>query len=306
MIDIIIPMYNAQKTINRTLESILRQNMKEKVDIYLIDDFSEKDYSDTLNKYKNLLNLHYHRLDRKSGPGMARNYGLNISNGEYIVFVDADDMLEDEAIETLYDSIVKNSCDIIRSSIQEIGLAGNRIIKNWNISLHGKIYRRSFIDSNQIRFFSSYSNEDMAFNMMLRLYGAKMIDIEDITYRWFYNIDSVYRRDPDESRIRDFCDITVNTKEALRNAINQNCNKDLIELISLEQIIQIYIRWIYMDKSKIDVHINQYIKEICNIYLKYRNTNIDVLIRKYNLIYNYNDYKKNELEKFIFQEKYSD
>ena len=61
-----------------------------------------------------------------------------------------------------------------------------------------------------------------------------------------------------------------------------------------------------MDKSKIDVHINQYIKEICNIYLKYRNTNIDVLIRKYNLIYNYNDYKKNELEKFIFQEKYSD
>lgn len=305
MIDIIIPMYNAQETIGRTLESILRQKMNEVVNIYLIDDFSNDSYSDVIEKYKNQLNIYYHRLDKKSGPGMARNYGLDISNGKYIVFIDADDMLEDKAIVTLYRAIEENQCDMVRSSIQEIGLNGNRIVKNWNISLHGKIYRRSFIDSNKIRFCNSFSNEDMAFNMMLRLFGARMINIEDITYRWFYNINSIYRKNPDESRIRDFNDITINTEKALYNAINHNCNKELIELISLEQIIQIYIRWIYMDKSKIDIRINKAIKDICNIYIRVKNNNIDDLIEKYNLIYNYDNYKKNELEKFIFKEKYS-
>ena len=305
MIDIIIPMYNAQETIERTLESILRQKTKEIVNIYLIDDLSEDNYSDVLEMYKDVLNIHYYRLDKKSGPGIARNYGLDISTGKYIIFVDADDMLEDKAIETLYKAIEENHCDMVRSSIQEIGLNGNRIVKNWNISLHGKIYKRSFIDSNKIRFCSSFSNEDMAFNMMLRLSGAKMIDIEDITYRWFYNNNSIYRKNPDESRIRDFHDITINTEKTLRNAIEYKCDKSLIELISLEQIIQIYIRWIYMDKSKIDTHINQAIKEICNIYIRFKSNDIGSLIEKYNLVYNFDNYKKSELEKFIAREKYS-
>ena len=303
MIDIIVPMYNAQGTIEKTLESILKQNTDKTINIYLIDDYSDASYYSVLEKYKKLLNIHYYRLDKKSGPGAARNYGLDISDGRYIIFVDADDMLEDNAVETLYDAIEGNHSDIVRSSIQEIGLHGNRIVKNWNISLHGKIYRRSFIDNNKIKFFDSYSNEDMAFNMLLRLYGAKMSNIDNVTYRWFYNINSIYRKNPDESRIRDFHDITINTEKALSIAINFNCSKELIELISLEQIIQIYIRWIYMDKSKIDICVNKSIKGICEVYLKFKQINMDDLIKKYNLIYNYDDYKKNELERFIYQEK---
>ena len=58
-----------------------------------------------------------------------------------------------------------------------------------------------------------------------------------------------------------------------------------------------------MDKSKIDICVNESIKEICEVYLKFKQINIYYLIKKYNLIYNYDDYKKNELERFIYQEK---
>lgn len=300
MIDIIIPMYNAHETIGRTLDSIIGQDFKGIINIYLIDDSSDYSYNDVLEKYNKLLNIQYHPLNKRSGPGNARNYGLDKSNGEYVIFVDADDMLETNAVRILHEAIEKNHCDIIRSSIQEIGLNGNRIIKNWNISLHGKIYRRSFIDYHRVRFLDSFSNEDMAFNMSLRLGGAKMMNIDDITYKWFYNSDSIYRKNVNESRLRDFQDITINTAKVLYKAVDEKCESCLIELISLEQLIQIYIRWMYIDKNKVDSYVKETIRKICKIYISFKNNDMDNLINKYCLIENYNNMKKYDLEKFIY------
>ena len=76
-IDIIIPIYNSKDTLEKTLISIERQNILDKIEIYLIDDYSTDNYESILNRYNNL-NIHYHKLDKNVGPGLARQKGIDI------------------------------------------------------------------------------------------------------------------------------------------------------------------------------------------------------------------------------------
>ena len=90
MIDIIIPIYNARKTLELTLMSIKLQTIINKINIYLIDDNSSEDYKDILNKYKDM-NIIYIKLDKNNGPAVARQKGIEMSSSKYIMFIDADD-----------------------------------------------------------------------------------------------------------------------------------------------------------------------------------------------------------------------
>lgn len=75
MIDIIIPVYNASSTLSKTLESISNQKINVKYNVYLIDDCSNDNYDEIINKFNNL-NIIYHRLDKNVGAGLARQKGI--------------------------------------------------------------------------------------------------------------------------------------------------------------------------------------------------------------------------------------
>ena len=76
MIDIIIPIYNSRKTLPYTLLSICRQSIKEKVRVLLVDDCSSDSYDDIVEKFSNELKIKIVSLDNNSGPGVARQYGM--------------------------------------------------------------------------------------------------------------------------------------------------------------------------------------------------------------------------------------
>ena len=82
MIDIIIPAYNSHKTIVNTLLSINMQTIKDKVNVYIINDNSNKNYDEEVMLFKNRLNIQSIDIDKNCGPGNARNVGLNSSKGE--------------------------------------------------------------------------------------------------------------------------------------------------------------------------------------------------------------------------------
>lgn len=92
-ISIIIPMFNAADTITATLNSILNQTYTD-YEVWIIDDGS-KDHSIQLCKdfiTKHGLETHWHlRTQPNAGPSTARNHGIQLSQGEYIAFLDADD-----------------------------------------------------------------------------------------------------------------------------------------------------------------------------------------------------------------------
>ena len=90
LITVIVPVYNVEKYLTQCVDSILNQTYK-KIEIILVDDGS-KDRSSQLcddfsTKYLQIKTIH----KKNAGLGMARNSGLEVASGEYIVFVDSDD-----------------------------------------------------------------------------------------------------------------------------------------------------------------------------------------------------------------------
>lgn len=187
MIDIIIPAYNAHETIIETLSSIAIQTYRDKVKVYIVDDNSDKDYKKEISIFKNKLDITYLKTDKNRGPGYARQYALDNSNGEYIVFMDADDQLYNSyAIEILYNKINNEGLDVVmgyfyveRENLENHELPTMQLIGG---CLHGKIYRRKHLVDNNIRFNNSRYSEDNSFNGLAINTTEKVIITEDILY----------------------------------------------------------------------------------------------------------------------------
>ena len=123
MISIIIPIYNVEKYLEKCLDSILNQTYKN-LEIILIDDGSTNNSPNICNSYcekdKRIKIIH----KNNEGVSSARNKGIELSKGKYIVFIDSDDYVSNEHIEVLYDCIISNNVDLVISNLIDISEDG--------------------------------------------------------------------------------------------------------------------------------------------------------------------------------------
>lgn len=101
LVSIIIPTFNRAHLIGETLDSVLAQTY-ENWECIIVDDGSTDNTAEVVNEYitkDNRFQLHYRPSDRLAGGNAARNYGFEVSKGEYINWLDSDDILFKEAIE---------------------------------------------------------------------------------------------------------------------------------------------------------------------------------------------------------------
>jgi len=128
LVSVIIPVYNCEKYIEKCLDSILKQTYNN-IEILVINDGSTDNSLERINRYQDIhKNIHITTTDNR-GVSHARNIGIEQSNGEYIVFVDADDTIESEYIMHIVFPIVEGRCDIVFSGYKHIYLAAKRIEK---------------------------------------------------------------------------------------------------------------------------------------------------------------------------------
>lgn len=171
IVSVIIPMYNVASTISRCVDSILKQSYGN-TEIILIDDGSTDSTFDICNKY---VSLHPNiRLFCKDNGGVssARNMGLVHATGSFVTFVDSDDYLDEEFIESLFhlqnesnsDIVIGNTIDVYEDGKQILNsrikdsttLARNDAIKHFLRSdifspvCWGALYKKSVIE--QLRF----------------------------------------------------------------------------------------------------------------------------------------------------------
>ena len=106
IVSIIVPAYNAERTINRCIDSILKQSYGN-LEIIIINDGSKDSTEEKCMKYIKNKKIKYIRI-KNSGVSNARNIGIENSTGTYIMFVDSDDYIEKNMVERLYDNINEN------------------------------------------------------------------------------------------------------------------------------------------------------------------------------------------------------
>lgn len=184
-ISIIIPIYKAEKFICRCLDSLLAQTMSD-FEMLLIDDGSPDRCGAICDEYAKKESRVYVVHKKNGGVGAARQTGLDMATGEYVIHVDPDDWVEPDMLECLYDYAKKNDadmviCDYFEHRGDEVHYIASRphslhhqdLVKELFSTLHGsccnKLVRRMCIKKYRAYFPSLALCEDLFFNVNLLL-----------------------------------------------------------------------------------------------------------------------------------------
>lgn len=206
-VSVIVAAYNIEEYIERCILSIINQTLKE-IEIIIVNDGST---DKTLEKIINLsLKDNRIKVVNKNNEGVleARKTGLNVSNGEYILFVDGDDWLENNTLEILYSSAKTGNKDIIlynafwsyddRKEVREnLNKLGNDIIAslllgNIMASICSKFIKKSYIVNNNIKFPNNMEyGEDLAMSFELLLHNPSIDIIDENLYNYYQRKDSI-------------------------------------------------------------------------------------------------------------------
>ena len=187
MISIIVPIYNAEKSIKKCLESILNQTKKE-LEIILINDGSTDNTEEVIKSFKDK-RIKYFK-NKNQGIGKTRNFGIEKATGDYIMFLDSDDYMSIEECELLYKKCKEENLDICICDFYRVfddkneevklpdfkssSLKENPDIITENLNPWGKIYNRKIIVDNKIKFVEDLKYEDAPF-VIESLCSAKKI-----------------------------------------------------------------------------------------------------------------------------------
>lgn len=203
LVSMVVPAYNAEASISRTVDTILAQSF-DGLEIIIVDDGSVDRTSEIIAWYgETYSNI---RIIRQENAGLpeARNTGIKHAGGEYIGFVDSDDMIRPDMVKRLYDSAVKNQCDIAVTSVYKIENSGYEPLIGYSISedttitieeflkqhiscgyalpsVWNKLYRASLVKE---RLFPKLRFEDEAWTPYVLSYAEKVCYINGYGYEY--------------------------------------------------------------------------------------------------------------------------
>lgn len=112
LISVIIPIYNVEKYLRKCVGSVVNQTYKN-LEIILIDDGSTDSCGKICDEYAEEDSRILVKHTNNQGPASARNIGIDICSGEYISFIDSDDFVSSQYIESLYSTMVEFNSDIV-------------------------------------------------------------------------------------------------------------------------------------------------------------------------------------------------
>ena len=213
-VSIIIPAYNSEKYIKKCLDSILEQTYKN-YEIIIVNDGSTDNTSKIIDEYKNeyefikVINISNH------GQGYARNIALSQASGDYILFLDSDDFIEDVTLEVTTKKIEEEKSDLVffdwkyyyesdktyKYVNTEIFfgkkfLVGEEILDLFKIKHYftvNKLYSKEFLLSNNIKYGEGYIYEDNPFWVKVVISAKKVSIIQSPLYNVRVNESSTTR-----------------------------------------------------------------------------------------------------------------
>lgn len=208
-VSVIVPVFNAERHLDRCLDSLLSQTLQD-IEIICVDDASTDSSAAVLDSRASVdARLRVLHLDKNQGVSACRNAGMDISNGEYIAFVDSDDFVDTAMYEALYTKAAAESLDIAKAGVRGFDPASGKPVDPWygmdldrRISCQHKafflygftsaVFKRSFLEKHSIRFPEGLIlNEDPVFTSKAVLLADKLALVGGVRYYYTANLQSV-------------------------------------------------------------------------------------------------------------------
>ena len=116
-ISVIIPAYNSEKFIGETLDNMLSQTLKD-IEVIIVNDGSTDKTQKIIDEYVSKYDIFKSYIQKNAGVSAARNNGLEKATGEYVVFLDADDIFSENSLEAFYNTAKKTDADSYRKALR--------------------------------------------------------------------------------------------------------------------------------------------------------------------------------------------
>ena len=209
-VSVIVPVYNVEKFLPQCLDSIIHQTYQN-LEIICVNDCSPDNSATILQKYAQKdKRIRIINREKNGGLSAARNTGLDIATGEYVYFIDSDDWIDADYIETMVKAIEKSNTDIVvNTNIQNVEngntsffvwpgyskilpdgefLSAQDAVNYSQVMICVHLYRKSFLDKYHLSFPEGYIHEDEYFQHISKIRCEKVF--------CFYGAAYYYRQHP--------------------------------------------------------------------------------------------------------------
>ncbi len=308
-VSIILPVYNVEKYLDQCFQSLLNQTLKD-IEIIAVDDGSSDNSYNILKKYEALDSRIKIFSQENKYAGIARNLGLDNAKGEYIGFVDPDDWVKLEMFEKLYKKAIEYDSDIVitqaysyhedrwlfkyaKGTYKFRGIPRFCFKRNFSplelkenifklpVANYLKLYKRSLIEENNIRYPNIKTSEDQEFYVHTTLLAKKIICLNEFLY--FYR----KKRLGSHSKTRNLNALdAIKIFYGIEDLLNKKNLMETYKIPFLKKYARNSIKWYKKAHKSIK---NNYLKELIPQLVHIQKTYDDNLLKKF---YWYKDYKK--------------
>lgn len=268
-VSIILPVYNAEKTLARCLKSILNQTLQD-IQVIAINNGSKDNSVKILKRYKDKI-PNFKLVDKVNGSmSTVKNIGISLADGEYIAFINPTDTIEKEYIEEMYSKAKSENLDVVVSDICKLNYLGSEILLGANVSkkidfsivsdytfIYNKIYNREYIDT-EFQNLLYYDNLKWQIDVFLK--NPKIAYLNKPLYNLFEKVDrSIINKKHLEKRVHELFKV-LNSYSSNVEEIEYICIDILlynlldkfmiIPSMKTELINMFKVKYIYWKKNK--------------------------------------------------------
>lgn len=326
-ISIVMPLYNAQKYLEEALRSVLSQTFTD-YELICVNDGSNDNTQKILQDFqKKDARIRILENSTRSGAAYSRNKGIVEASGKYIIFLDGDDIFEEEMLMVSYDAAEKNNTDVLMFSYKHVPssqiynkeqiIHGDNFIRRycrkvfslekckpfesllWPTSPCNKLFKRKFIVENNILFQNLSCANDVYFVKIALMLSERTMVLNDHRVM-------IYARDHDEpSRISSRRDPMCSYK-AYKHLLERLLNEEKMEVLYQHYFYSAFFSFKYaLEKTKNPAEAKCFyeflqskgisaLRELCK---KYQNRNNDYLN------YIFNQFKNQDFETRWFEDE---
>lgn len=186
-ISIIVPVYNVEKYIDKCLNSLVNQTLKD-IEIIVVNDGSPDNSQKIVDKYTKKYSNVKSYIKKNGGISSTRNYGLKYAKGEYIAFVDGDDYVDITMFEKLYNKAKEKSYDVVECNPRMVDDNG-KLIKDVYYTLSNDVTTEEELKKYMINMYTSVWN---------KIYKKSLFNkgIKFKTGVWFEDVEFLYKLIP--------------------------------------------------------------------------------------------------------------